>query len=93
MAQKYGAAQGLIDLGAKAYRAGQKVLSYIPDSLPGLGGGKADTSWHDDMVKSANESFRKKAAKRKVGGTSKGTSTRKATGAPKHRAKKLVTKR
>ena len=43
--------------------------------------GKQDTSWHDDMVKQANESFAKSkaAADPKLGGKKKTKSTKKKT--------------
>lgn len=49
---------------------------------------KPDTSWHDAMVKKANESFRK-TAEQKRGTTLKGTTS----GAGKRRSKRKSTQR
>ena len=57
MAQEYGAAQPIVDVFKKGYRAATKVGSYTPSSEK-----KSDTSWHDSMVKQANESFKRKAS-------------------------------
>jgi hypothetical protein len=41
-------------------------------------GPKEDTSWHDSMVKSANESFRKASADPKLGSAKKKSAKKKA---------------
>lgn len=81
--QGYGAAQGIVDIFRRPYEAGRRALGYIPDSLPGLGGGrKPDTSWHDSMVRqsnamaAANAAAEAAAAKKPVRRTPKRAPTR-----------------
>ena len=56
MAQEYGAAEPIIDVARRAYRA----VSNLPDP-PRFG--RQDTSGHDAMVRHATESFRQQAEK------------------------------
>lgn len=75
------AAQPLLDLRAKI---GEYARKFLGDDKPlakrGVvyAGDKPDTSWHDEMVKEANESFRK-AADRKVGKKPPRKATKKRT--------------
>jgi hypothetical protein len=55
MPQDYGAAEPIVGLARKAY-----------NKVNPLKENKLDTSWHDEMVRKANESFRKEAEKKKV---------------------------
>jgi hypothetical protein len=57
MAQAYGAAQPIVDL---AVNVRDKAQRFLGNSKPTE---KRDTSWHDSMVRTANESFRKAAVK------------------------------
>lgn len=52
-------AKPLLDLRDKLYSAANKFMSY--DKPKKKETQKADTSWHDGMVKQASESFRKSA--------------------------------
>jgi GMP synthase-like glutamine amidotransferase len=82
----YGAFEPIARLARKAVNA----VDNLPN--PPSFGGKY-TSWHGDMVKSANEGFRKLAeSKHKVGGTSKGRAAGKRKLASKSGTKKLTTK-
>lgn len=79
MAQDYGAAQGLVDT-AKRYVRSLEGLDKVRRSagLPSPYDRSQDTSWHDSMVRSANESFRKAAeSSRKPQGR---TTSRKGSG-------------
>ena len=79
MAQDYGAAQPIADVFKKVYRAVSGTADAVPTPEK-----KVDTSWHDDEVKKANESFKAAAEKRKVGGAEGKTgTTQKKTGAKK----------
>lgn len=65
MAQEYGAAQPLFDWTQK-YVAGpvlgaEKFLNRLPGPSR-----KVDTSWHDEMLKEANDSFAKQAVGKKA---------------------------
>ena len=64
MAQQYGAAQPIVDLANKAYDGMSKALNAVPSIER-----KPDTSWHDEMVKKANQSkveeFQRKAVGKK----------------------------
>ena len=51
---------------------------------------KPDTSWHDSMVKEANESFRKYAGNHKVGGSDGKSGTAQKKAATKKTARKRV---
>lgn len=66
MTQDYGAAQPIADwVDSHVYRPVRTVLGTInkvvPDKLVPSKTSKEDTSWHDDMVRKANDSFRKAA--------------------------------
>lgn len=75
MAQDYGAAQPIIDAFKKPY---DELTKYLGDPSEKTSQ-KVDTSWHDQMVKQANESFAKAQAKAsadpKLGGAKKKTKT------------------
>ncbi len=77
MAQEYGAAQPIADW-VKTYVANPvvKTMEAI-DKLPPTSSTKTDTSWHEGMVRKANESFAKDQQKR--GTTMKGTATSSGT--------------
>jgi hypothetical protein len=65
MADKYGAAQPLMDLANKYYKTTTKILNAIPTpSSKKDSSKKEDTSWHDEMVRKATESFAKDQQKR-----------------------------
>lgn len=85
MAQAYGAFQPIIDLANKASNA-FNLINKLPTPH-----GKVDTSWHDQMVKNANESFRKAAAGAKKPVSSSGQTPKKR--AAKKAQRKAVTKR
>jgi len=54
-------AKPLLDLRQKMYSAADKFLSYDKPIGKKSAAPKEDTSWHDGMVKQANEAFRKSA--------------------------------
>ncbi len=77
--QGWGAAEPLIGLAKKYYNA-FNALNGAPKSNNAPKIKKADTSWHDEMVKEANESFAKqpdasksKAPRKVAGGAGKRT--------------------
>lgn len=79
-------AKPLLDLRDKLHSAADKFLSY--DKPMGKNTTqKTDTSWHDGMVKKANEAFRKSAV------TSAKPATNKAATKPKAARKKVSAKR
>lgn len=74
-------AKPLLDLRDKLYSAADKFLSY-DKPINKKSTQKSDTSWHDGMVKQANESFRKSA-----------TTSGKPAAKPKVTRKKVSAKR
>lgn len=58
MAQEYGAAQPIVDYFRKGVDTVRSALDRVPTPQR-----KQDTSWHDSMVRKANESFRQAAEK------------------------------
>jgi len=71
MAQKdYGAAEPIVGIARKYEDIASKVREY---KLPWQKSAKKDASWHEEMVKKANESFRKGSPKKPVAGPSRGT--------------------
>lgn len=75
--QNYGAAEPIADF----FGFGKKKSKKSPNK-------PTDASWHDAMVKQANESF----AKKKVGSGQKNHSTRKSAPRTKRSSKRLKTK-
>lgn len=74
MGQQYGAAQPIADVAINA-------RNWITNKLGNPSApreSKPDTSWHDSMVRKANESFRESAAKRTKSQPPKATSRKKA---------------
>lgn len=84
------AAQPLLDLKSKIGEYARKFIGSDKPVSKGVvyAGDKPDTSYHDSMVKAANESFRRAAEKRR-GTTLKGASS---SGA-KRRSKRKSTQR
>jgi len=66
MGTNYGVVQPLIDTIRKPYDMARRALGYIPDNLPGLGGGKVDTSYSDDMARNAMRSFQQRDAQQRA---------------------------
>ena len=55
MAQQYGAAQPIVDLAQRWSNTAENALNRVPST----DFRRKDTSWHDDMVREANESASK----------------------------------
>jgi hypothetical protein len=86
MPTDYGAAEPIIDLARKASSNVEKFFSYVPTYEK-----KKDTSYEDDMVRKANESFLKASQKKKMVKTTQSTtSTKKKPTAKKVNPKKRV---
>lgn len=58
---QYGAAQPIVDLAQKAVNGAEKAIN----SVPSYDFRKIDPSWHDSMLKKANESFQPKVVAKK----------------------------
>jgi hypothetical protein len=87
MPTDYGAAEPIIDLARKASSKVEKFFSYVPP----YENKKKDTSYEDDMVRKANESFLKASQKKKMVKTTQSTtSTKKKPTAKKVNPKKRV---
>jgi hypothetical protein len=88
MAQDYGAAQPIVDVAKNAYSKVSRLLGDPSEPAPSMK--KVDTSWHDEMVKQANESARKQAESKT---TSKRVSTQKPTASKQAPAKSTARKK
>jgi len=61
MTQEYGAAQPIADwVDSHIYKPAQRILGVV-DKVPSTDQKRDDPSWHDDMVRKANQAFQKQA--------------------------------
>lgn len=64
MTQDYGAAQPIADwVSSHVYKPAQRILGVVDKTVPPPDQKKVDPSYHDDMVRKANESFQKQDSK------------------------------
>lgn len=84
MAQEYGPAQPIADIVNNGMRIVQKWTGTAPPPK------KTDPSWHNEMVKEANDSFAKTSTAKRVSAPSQGSGM-KANPSKTNNTKKVIT--